>query len=72
MFFMVPAACIFGIVFSSALLNMVYIATSGGDNVTAGGMVWYASSYNANRLRNNSTLGFDTGHGNISEEQKYI
>lgn len=68
MFFLVPAACVFGIVFSSALLNMVYIATSGGDNVTAGGMVWYASSYNANRLRNNSTLGLDTGVGNVSEE----
>ena len=57
MFFMVPAACIFGIIFSSALLNMVYTATSGGENVTAGGMVWYASSYNANRLRNNSITG---------------
>lgn len=51
MFFVVPAACVFGIILSSGLLKAVYNATSGGDNVTAGAMVWYASSYNANRVR---------------------
>lgn len=51
MFFIVPAACVLGIILSSGLLKAVYNATSGGDNVTAGAMVWYASSYNANRVR---------------------
>ena len=51
MFFVVPAACVFGIILSSGLLKAVYNATSGGDGVTAGAMVWYASSYNANRVR---------------------
>lgn len=51
MFFVVPAACVFGIILSSGLLKAVYNATSGGDNVTAGAMVWYASSYNANKCR---------------------
>ncbi len=51
MFFVVPAACVFGIILSSGLLKAVYNATSGGDGVTAGAMVWYASSYNANKCR---------------------
>ena len=51
MFFVVPAACVFGIILSSGLLKAVYNATSGGDGVTAGAMVWYAASYNANRVR---------------------
>ena len=52
MFFTVPAACVFGIQISCALLNTVYIATTGGSNASAGAMVWYAASYNANKLRN--------------------
>ena len=51
MFFLVPAFCVFGIILSNTLLQMVYIATSGGENVSAGAMVWYASSYNANKVR---------------------
>lgn len=54
MFFIVPAACVLGIVLSNGLLNAVNVATTGGDNVSAGAMVWYASSYNANRVRINS------------------
>lgn len=59
MFIAVPVTCVFGIIFSSAVLKMVYTATSGGSNVTAGGMVWYAASYNANRIRSNSIAGLD-------------
>lgn len=70
MFFLVPAACVFGIIFSSALLNMVYIATSGGSNVSAGGMVWYASSYNANRLRTDSLPVGVSGDGTVFEIYK--
>lgn len=51
MFFIVPISCIFGIVLCSGVLKAVYNATAGGDGVSAGGMVWYAASYNANRLR---------------------
>lgn len=52
MFFIVPISCIFGIVLCSGVLKAVYNATAGGDGVSAGGMVWYAASYNANKLRN--------------------
>lgn len=57
MFFIVPVSCVFGILLCSGVLKAVYNATSGGEGTTAGGMVWYASSYNANRLRVKGTDG---------------
>lgn len=69
MFFIVPAACVLGIVLSNGLLNAVYNATSGGNNVSAGAMVWYASSYNANKVRNDND--FYNEHWGSGIEDKY-
>ena len=71
MFFLVPAFCVFGIILSNTLLQMVYIATSGGDNVTAGAMVWYASSYNANKVRLYQDFYNEHWGTSASDDDKY-
>ena len=70
MFFLVPAFCVFGIILANTLLQMVYIATTGGDNVTAGAMVWYASSYDANKVRSDEKF-YNEHWGTTNEKDQY-
>ncbi len=50
-FVIVPVACVVGILLANTLLRWVDYATANGNDTTIGAQVFYASAYNANKMR---------------------
>jgi hypothetical protein len=71
-FIFIPVVCIFGIVFSNAILVSIDGATGGGNGTSIANRIFICAAYNSNRARNTKTPAKDSNGKEIKDSNGNI